>query len=136
MATIAFAEFAAFTIVIDERGHPATRPASFGPGCEDLRLALKLCDAIFQPEHVIAARIVHGQASAQSLKLCQKRLSMVAHSLFDHCGHSAASIMRASSDGFSTAEKWPVFFSVTICAAGISDRVRSRSFGRDQSLSP
>jgi hypothetical protein len=35
--------------------------------------------------------------------------------VFDHDGHSVAIITRASSNGFSTAEKWPVFLSVTIC---------------------
>src|SRR5437763_8529289 len=112
-------------------------PRRSGPDPKTFDFALKLCDAIFQPEHVVAARIVHGQGLGPVTQALPKALG---HRCALLCligtDHSVATITLASSDGFSTAEKWPVFFSVTICAAGISDRVRSRSSVRDQSLSP
>lgn len=112
------------------------------PHCQRGKITLALMPPKPNPLET-ACSIVMRLASPGSLPLFRPRRAddrlpiwWRSHGCFRSCAHSVANTARASSDGFSTAEKWPVFLGVTICEAGIGDRVRWRSLGRDQSLSP
>jgi hypothetical protein len=57
---------------------PDPRRSGLDPKTFDF--ALKLCDTIFQPEHVVAARIVHAQSVGPVIQALPKPLNIIAYS--------------------------------------------------------